>query len=505
MFKSRREVVFFVIVVIAAVFAIFPRLASQPLREWDESRLAVSAYEMYESGNYLVSTFEYKADLWNTKPPLLLWLQALGMKVFGVGLLAVRLPSAMALFLSSVALFCFFAKVKRPLAGFYSAMILICSKGLLTYHFGRSGDYDSLMTLFCVLYCGFFYLYHLFGRKRDWIFFSLCLSLGVLTKGVQAMMPLAGIVLFLLCRRELLRCLRQPITYIGMGIFLLLVGGFYISRELASGGYLQAVWNNEIGGRFFTVIEEHNQKASYYLDMLRVEQFSYFFWLFPIALITNFFTKEKNLRQANLYCGLVAVVYLVIISVAKTKLEWYSLPAIPALAAVIGLCFERLHMIAERKISEKAKNRVLFSSLCFMGAAVVFCFPYSQIVRQNIECEVTNKYLKEDNARVDLMRRVAERRTNMPYKEICCLKNEKRQLYVFYYYLMERSGVRLNEKDLSDLQEGDYVQVNDWGNEEKILQNYFVEETDATPPSHIYYIKSLKHKENENIGNHTEL
>lgn len=290
-----------------------------------------------------------------------------------------------------------------------------------------------------------------------------------------------------------------------MGIFLLLVGGFYISRELASGGYLQAVWNNEIGGRFFTVIEEHNQKASYYLDMLRVEQFSYFFWLFPIALITNFFTKEKNLRQANLYCGLVAVVYLVIISVAKTKLEWYSLPAIPALAAVIGLCFERLHLIAERKISEKAKNRVLFSSLCFMGAAVVFCFPYSQIVRQNIECEVTNKYLKEDNARVDLMRRVAERRTNMPYKEICCLKNEKRQLYVFYYYLMERSGVRLNEKDLSELQEGDYVQVNDWGNEEKILQNYFVEETDATPPSHIYYIKSLKHKENENIGNHTEL
>lgn len=140
-----------------------------------------------------------------------------------------------------------------------------------------------------------------------------------------------------------------------------------------------------------------------------------------------------------------------------------------------------------------------------MGAAVVFCFPYSQIVRQNIECEVTNKYLKEDNARVELMRRVAERRTNMPYKEICCLKNEKRQLYVFYYYLMERSGVRLNGKDLSELQEGDYVQVNDWSNEEKILQNYFVEETDVTPPSQIYYIKSLKPKENENIGNHTEL
>lgn len=148
MLKSRRDVILFVIVVIAAVFAIFPRLGSQPLREWDESRLAVSAYEMYESGNYLVSTFEYKADLWNTKPPLLLWLQALNMKLFGVGVLAVRLPSAIALFLSTIALFCFFAKCNRPLAGFYSALILICSKGLLTYHFGRSGDYDSLMCFF---------------------------------------------------------------------------------------------------------------------------------------------------------------------------------------------------------------------------------------------------------------------------------------------------------------------------------------------------------------------
>lgn len=505
MLKSRRDVILFVIVVIAAVFAIFPRLGSQPLREWDESRLAVSAYEMYESGNYLVSTFEYKADLWNTKPPLLLWLQALNMKLFGVGVLAVRLPSAIALFLSTIALFCFFAKCNRPLAGFYSALILICSKGLLTYHFGRSGDYDSLMCFFCILYCGFFYFFHLSGKKKYWFLFALCLSLGVLTKGVQAILPLAGIIVFLLCKRELLRYLRQPLTYIGMAIFLLLVGGFYISRELASGGYLQAVWNNEVGGRFFTVIEAHNQESTFYLNMLREEQFSYFFWLFPIALIVNFITKEKSLRQVNLYCGLIAAVYFLLISIAKTKLEWYSLPLIPALAAVIGLCFERIHLIAEQKISEDVSKKYLFSSLCFMAAAVLFYFPYSQIVQQNIKCDVTNKYLKEDNARVNLMSRVAEKKTNIRYNEICCLNNEKRQLYIFYYYLMERSGVHLNRKDLSELQEGDYVQVNEWGNEEKLLRDYCVEGVDFTPPIHIYYIKSIKPKENENICNHTEL
>ena len=117
MSNSKKTYLLFLLFSSVALFAIFPRLGSLPLREWDESRQAASAYEMYESGNYLVATFDHKPDLWNTKPPLLLWLQVLSMKICGVGVTAVRLPSALAMFLSSLALFWFCVKLKRPLAG----------------------------------------------------------------------------------------------------------------------------------------------------------------------------------------------------------------------------------------------------------------------------------------------------------------------------------------------------------------------------------------------------
>ena len=82
MTDTKKNIFLFLLFSSVALFAIFPRLGSLPLREWDESRQAASAYEMYESGNYLVATFDHKPDLWNTKPPLLLWLQVLSMKIW---------------------------------------------------------------------------------------------------------------------------------------------------------------------------------------------------------------------------------------------------------------------------------------------------------------------------------------------------------------------------------------------------------------------------------------
>lgn len=42
-----------------------------PLRLWDESRNAVSAIEMYETQDWLVSIVDYVPDNWDLKPPLL--------------------------------------------------------------------------------------------------------------------------------------------------------------------------------------------------------------------------------------------------------------------------------------------------------------------------------------------------------------------------------------------------------------------------------------------------
>jgi len=63
-------------------------LDGHPVYLSDESRQAFNSFEMFLNGNWLVTTFENKPDLWNTKPPLLIWLQVLFYHLVGTNELA---------------------------------------------------------------------------------------------------------------------------------------------------------------------------------------------------------------------------------------------------------------------------------------------------------------------------------------------------------------------------------------------------------------------------------
>ena len=83
------------VVAFAALFLGW-NIAFRPIVLWDELRLAVNALEMTIRGFGLVTTYGFRPDLWNTKPPLLIWLQAGAMDVFGPDEWALRLPSLVA-------------------------------------------------------------------------------------------------------------------------------------------------------------------------------------------------------------------------------------------------------------------------------------------------------------------------------------------------------------------------------------------------------------------------
>src|SRR5690349_8049272 len=91
-------------------FPIFSHLDELPLECWDEARLAMNAHDMHKTGNWIVTTFWNSPDMWNTKPPLMIWLQAICIKIFGENELAIRLPSALAALATCMLLFWFFVK-----------------------------------------------------------------------------------------------------------------------------------------------------------------------------------------------------------------------------------------------------------------------------------------------------------------------------------------------------------------------------------------------------------
>lgn len=524
--NRKKNILLVAILSIVAIFNIFPRLGSLPLREWDESRVAASAYEMYDSGNYLVATFDYAPDLWNTKPPLLLWLQALSIRFFGLGETAVRLPSALAMLCAALSLFYFGTKLSRASAGFFSALIFLCSKGLFFYHCGRSADYDALMIMFCILYCGFFYLYTRLKQNKYLIYFFLCLALGVLTKGIQAAIPLAGIFIFALFDKDLLSLAKNRTTYIGTGILVLLVGGFYLARECAAPGYLLSVWNNEVGGRFLSTLEQHSGDNLYYYRFLKDVQFSYFFWLVPAAFVINLITKDPHTRKANLFCTSMALTYFLIITISRTKLQWYSLPIIPSLCVIIGLSFDFIRRTLSKKffllfekrnalsvgqnaVSPKRnavsfyQNALLQTAVC-LAVIAIFYSPCSEIIRHNILSEEADEN-KAYYSRVNLMKAAADNSLQHQYTEICYLNEERGQLDFFYYYYLKENGIYADRKIFEQLTSGDFLQVNRPETLEKLKQHYEIQETDSRISSHIFLLKSKKQQNNGNISDNTKL
>src|SRR5690606_9717613 len=99
---------------------------------WDEARLAINAYEMSQNGNLIVTYFDGAPDMWNTKPPLLIWIQALFIKMFGFNELAIRLPSAIAALFTCVVILIFSEKyLKNFWFGFIAVVVLVTSQGYI--------------------------------------------------------------------------------------------------------------------------------------------------------------------------------------------------------------------------------------------------------------------------------------------------------------------------------------------------------------------------------------
>ena len=116
----------YIILGVLIYFPVFGHLDTLPIRIWDESRQAINAYEMYHNSDYIVTHFEGKPDMWNTKPPFLIWTQVILMKTIGINELAVRLPSAFAAFFTCLALLLFSIKyLKNFWFGFIVIVVLI--------------------------------------------------------------------------------------------------------------------------------------------------------------------------------------------------------------------------------------------------------------------------------------------------------------------------------------------------------------------------------------------
>jgi 4-amino-4-deoxy-L-arabinose transferase-like glycosyltransferase len=373
------ERVVLLLFVVLAYFPLFLHLDALPIRLFDESRLATNTYEMWRSGDVLVTTYQGEPDLWNTKPPLLIWLQSLLFAVLGPGELAMRLPSAIAAFLTGWFLLRTMGRtLSAPWMGLIACLVLYTNEGYINMHVARSGDYDALLVLWMTLSAWSMYRWTVEGRPKDILWFFAFLALGALTKSIQALLFLPGLFLYLLIEGKALLLFRTKQTYIGAVLFVLFVAGFYAMRELSAPGYLEAVWMNEIGGRYGEALEGHRGPWYFYARLLIDHHFRGWWILVPVGMALGLAHREQAFRRWTTLLVCMGGAYLFVVSSAGTKLEWYAAPLFPILAALvaIALYIPFVWLRDQQVFTAQLRARVL----PFLFLFVVFVGPYSETV-----------------------------------------------------------------------------------------------------------------------------
>src|SRR5215831_12247405 len=138
-------------ILVLALFNLTFRLSREFVSEWDESLYGISAWEALTRGSWLGTTFFDRLDYYNSKPPLMVWLIAAAFKLFGPGLISLRLPSAACAWLTVAMLLQWTKRCFGLRVSLLASLILTTTFGFIYVHSGRSAATDAPFTLLVLL------------------------------------------------------------------------------------------------------------------------------------------------------------------------------------------------------------------------------------------------------------------------------------------------------------------------------------------------------------------
>jgi 4-amino-4-deoxy-L-arabinose transferase-like glycosyltransferase len=326
-----------------AAWALFYRLGDFPLLDDpNEGQYAEVAREMVESGDWISPQLNYVLFL--NKPALSYWAIASAFKVVGVNELGARLPSALS-GLAIVGLTVWLGSlVFDSITGLLAGFILLAMGGF----FVETHEVRPDLLLTAGITGALVAIAKLFGaHEREvghcpLLGLQLSLAVGLLSKGMLGLIVpgVVGALLVLTERRwDLLRALRQPRAW---WLLILLVAPWHLAMSFKHTGF---AWDYIVNQHILFFFDRKFPRDSTPISLAT-------FWLafalrlFPWTLFAPLALAVAATRTrrdpARLGYRLVlawAVVVLAFFSAAGSRMEHYSIPALPALALLLAKLF----------------------------------------------------------------------------------------------------------------------------------------------------------------------
>lgn len=403
--KSERWHWLLLILVGIGLFSV--RLGNTHLWDQDEGYYAAAASEMFAKNDWVVPSFN--GQLFAHKPPMMFWGMMLGFSGFGVSELGARFVSSLFGIGTILLTYQLARRLFDSLTGLMSGLAI--GSCIMFTMVARSATADVHLTFFVLLSLSIWMNGYLsaIGWNRDaklqsipwvvWIATYAVMGLGVLTKGpIGFLFPMAIIGLFLLNEQErsptvsqsaVSRLWRAIEPYMPVSFFqtlwrmrpftavvgiLAVAGPWYCWVQIRTdGAFLQEFIGIHHMGRFSGAMDNHSGPIYYYVVACLFGMYPWSAFAIPtlIQVFRECISPVRSFAMRFVVCW--AAVYLVIFSLAGTKLPNYVLPAYPALAIFCGRFFA-VWMTDIRCVNPKWLH-LGWALMIFLGFAIALAFP----------------------------------------------------------------------------------------------------------------------------------
>jgi 4-amino-4-deoxy-L-arabinose transferase-like glycosyltransferase len=307
-------------------------LSARPLFNPDEGRYAEIPREMQSGGDWVIPHLDGLAYI--EKPPLQYWATALTYELLGASVFSARLYTALCA-LGAVAIVWLLARrLWDEAAGWRTASVL-ASLSLFTV-MGQLLTLDMSLTFFMTLSLAGFLLAQRDRAPRWMLLAWLAAALGVLTKGpVAAAIPAAVLIVYTLITRETGAWRRLELKT-GLPLFLAVTVPWHWLAAGRLPDFLQFFFIHEHIARYLTPSAGREEAVWFFGAVFIAGTLP---WTLPaLRILCTGWRARSAPGEFNhaLFLWLWIVFVLGFFTLSDSKLIPYILPALPAVALLIG-------------------------------------------------------------------------------------------------------------------------------------------------------------------------
>jgi 4-amino-4-deoxy-L-arabinose transferase-like glycosyltransferase len=317
-------------------------LPARPLFNTDEGRYAEIPREMLHGGDWVIPHLNGLAYI--EKPPLQYWATALSLWVFGEGEFAARLYTASCALGTLAVVWVLVARLWNAAAAWRAAAVL--SSMLLFVVMGDLLTLDMSLTFYMTLALAAFLLAQpaeelgaprAVALRGRWMLIAwAAVGLGVLTKGlVAAAIPSAVLVCYSLLTRDFAPWRRLQIVW-GLPLFLVLTVPWHWLAARRLPDFLEFFFVHEHLARYLTPSADREEVWWFFGAVFVLGSIPWTISALRVLSLTWRRRAPPGQFNAAIFLWLWVLFIGLFFSLSDSKLIPYLLPAMPAVAVLIG-------------------------------------------------------------------------------------------------------------------------------------------------------------------------